>query len=1064
MKSRISDAARDLRRAIEQAKAKALGSSKPEAVLREAVQPVLGETLRQAGLRSRVRDEMPLSVPAIDAAAALHAPLEGRGRADAVYNRFVIEFEPPGSLRASKQHSATRHAVQQVQQYLRGLAEEYGLSLERLAGCAFDGDWLVYVGWDREGWTVSRPRQADPDALDALCRTLTSMAEGRGLTASNLIEDFGRDGDIASAMAGALHTQFSQDRATPRAHELFQQWSTDLGRASGPFASADLSGWKELCDELHLPSKGEWAPHVLFCLQTYFALVAKLVGLIILEGTYEVDLLDSMLGEPRDAFLSLERGVLTSDLGVADFGAANLVEPGIFSWYAQDAYEAVPQALNSLLETAREYSAELGALEPPNARDLLKDLYQSLVPGTLRHRLGEYYTPDWLALHVLDQVVRRPLTPTTRVLDPACGSGTFLVMAARRMLSAGSGSAKEQISQLTQSLIGFDLSPLAVQAAKVNYLLAVAPTLRQTGQSISIPVFLADSVAPPRRGGLLEGDSYVVSSSVGEWRVPTYVVENPDLFHVLGRSFSKALADDDLSGADVVEMAEESHPGIPDSAKEGIADLYGRLYDLHFHRRDGMWWNLLSNAFAPRAHRNFEYVIGNPPWVAWETLPEAYRRENDSLWRQYGLHPDTPPNRSQRSRNVPLDLSMLFVARCVDRYLDDGGRLGFVITASVFKSELSGRGFRRRRLPGGGVYAFELVEDLTRLQIFEDATNQTSVLIAVREGKDPPFPIEAEAWLPAETAAIPTHSHLNDVLGLVQRISLKAEPVSPRDLASPLLMLPKEALRLSRPMRRYSPYAADVRNGVHTRGANGVFFLEILETLEGNDVVRVRNLPGAGRKGGIPQVTAEIEAGAVRRLLRGEDVSRGEAKAELGLLFFHDREHTSRPIPDAVARERFPRAYEFASEFEDVLRRRRRFRNFDPRGEEWLGLYSVTGPALAEHKVVYREIAQGTIAAPVRGAHVVPDHKLYVIGCRSAAEARLLSKVMNSDVVDYIVRAFSISTSITGSLLRYVGIRRIDAELNEDLDDKDLASVLGLSPESYRRLAELSLAGFEGQS
>ena len=44
--------------------------------------------------------------------------------------------------------------------------------------------------------------------------------------------------------------------------------------------------------------------------------------------------------------------------------------------------------------------------EPELTRDLLKQLYQYLVPRHLRHDLGEYYTPDWLA---------------QRVLDPACG-------------------------------------------------------------------------------------------------------------------------------------------------------------------------------------------------------------------------------------------------------------------------------------------------------------------------------------------------------------------------------------------------------------------------------------------------------------------------------------------------------------------------------------------------------------------------------------------------------------------------------------------------------------------
>jgi len=69
-----------------------------------------------------------------------------------------------------------------------------------------------------------------------------------------------------------------------------------------------------------------------------------------------------------------------------------------------------------------------------------------LCPKKIRHDLGEYYTPDWLAELVLNEVgwtvetfekiaqekgVLAPLD--LRLLDPACGSGTFLVLAISRL-------------------------------------------------------------------------------------------------------------------------------------------------------------------------------------------------------------------------------------------------------------------------------------------------------------------------------------------------------------------------------------------------------------------------------------------------------------------------------------------------------------------------------------------------------------------------------------------------------------------------------------------------------
>ena len=56
-----------------------------------------------------------------------------------------------------------------------------------------------------------------------------------------------------------------------------------------------------------------------------------------------------------------------------------------------------------------------------------------IVPRKLRHDLGEFYTPDWLAGYLIDRS-GYPGDPNIRFLDPACGSGTFLVDAIHRVI------------------------------------------------------------------------------------------------------------------------------------------------------------------------------------------------------------------------------------------------------------------------------------------------------------------------------------------------------------------------------------------------------------------------------------------------------------------------------------------------------------------------------------------------------------------------------------------------------------------------------------------------------
>ena len=630
---------------------------------------------------------------------------------------------------------------------------------------------------------------------------------------------------------------------------MFGQWQIDLGNASGPFSASDLDEWIVLCDRLGLPDSVSAAPRVLFCLQTYFALVSKLVALVILEGATQTTLVNE-LSSPTilEGFQKLESGTLTTPTGTA-----NIVEPGVFSWYVSENQEVIEHALASMVSTATEYSAEIVEVTPSVVQDVLKDLYQGLLPRSIRHRLGEFYTPDWLAQRVVNEATSsaQRLDPAKRVLDPACGSGTFLVEVISRMIqTAIRRDPRRTLNQILENVVGFDLSPLAVQASKVNYMLALSPLLRYTNpeEPITIPVFLADSVSPPRRASLLEGDVYRFDTSEGPWRMPSALAESHYL-PVLGILMREGLSDSD--NCDERWFSKELLNRIPlvverdANVIDNATSLYSKLRDLHSADRDGMWWQLIINAFAPTLQPRFDYVLGNPPWVSWETLPEPYRRSNDELWSLYGLRPDAPSGRRQASTNVPVDISMLFVARCINSYLENDGCLGFVITSSVFQSELAGRGFRRRQLGRDKSYRFVHIDDMSSLNIFEGATNNTSVLVADRrEGTDDRVPVLK--WFGHGSRTIQPDLELQAVMDTTVRREYYAEPADPLDRASPLLMMAQAGLEASRPVRRQSPYLESIRNGIHTRGANGIFFVEVLA--EDDGLLIVRNQPPGRQK------------------------------------------------------------------------------------------------------------------------------------------------------------------------------------------------------------------------
>ena len=128
--------------------------------------------------------------------------------------------------------------------------------------------------------------------------------------------------------------------------------------------------------------------------------------------------------------------------------------------------------------------------------DVLKILYESLIDREERHGLGEYYTPDWLAAKIVRHAVDRPIEQ--RVLDPACGSGTFLFHAVRNFIKDAedcrTGRQAREAEEATNHIAGMDIHPVAVIIARVTYLLALAPVIARRAGSLSIPVYLGDAL------------------------------------------------------------------------------------------------------------------------------------------------------------------------------------------------------------------------------------------------------------------------------------------------------------------------------------------------------------------------------------------------------------------------------------------------------------------------------------------------------------------------------------------------------------------------------------------
>src|SRR5699024_1410350 len=119
--------------------------------------------------------------------------------------------------------------------------------------------------------------------------------------------------------------------------------------------------------------------------------------------------------------------------------------------------------------------------------------YETIIPKELRHALGEYYTPDWLAEYTIKETIKysNKNQKYVKVLDPTCGSGTFIFKYIQNL--------KTTITDpniIINNVKGLDINPIAVLTAKTNYLISIINLLNKDNE-ISIPIYNYDVINSP---------------------------------------------------------------------------------------------------------------------------------------------------------------------------------------------------------------------------------------------------------------------------------------------------------------------------------------------------------------------------------------------------------------------------------------------------------------------------------------------------------------------------------------------------------------------------------------
>lgn len=673
--------------------------------------------------------------------------------------------------------------------------------------------------------------------------------------------------------------------------------------------------------------------------------------------------------------------------------------------------------------------------------EMLGKAFESLMESNNRRASGAFYTPRRLVATVSRAALARALAvetvspetalaaldghmpndedarrlrdrcDTITILDPACGSGAFLVHILEQLafLRSQLGDPRPvwqlRRDMLTKSIFGVDVNPTAVWLCELRLWLSVVidcdardpmlvPPLPNLDRHIRIGDSLAGDafdpvVSPPSRGSprLAQLRERYARSSGRRKHTLQRALDRAERTLVVAhlerqlaassarrRDILTALRGRDLFGTRTTPAS---------IARQRLAAERDRSRSISARLRDVRNGGALPFAwvthFADVARAGgFTTILGNPPWVRLHRIPTNARLE---LRRRFACYRNAAWSRGALAARATLgfaaqvDLAALFAERALS-LLEPGGTLALLLPSKLWRA-LAGGGLRAELHQHAHLVS---LEDWSEAPRQFDAAVYPSLLVATRRSADAPKnflgpqnetdpDISTTVHRPNRTThwCMPHHS-----------LNLDSDPASPWLLAPPPVRHAFDLLANAGVPLVHSPLGPP-QLGVKC-GLNEAFVVRC--TSADSAVATITD----GRR------TGRVERSLLRPLLRGDAMAawRPEPNGTGDwIVWTHDaRGAPLRTLP--------PLAHAWLAHWRSALARRADARSRGP----WWSLFRTAAAATELARVVWADVGRtprALVLAP--NDRTVALNSCYVLPCRDPRDAHTVAALLNSPLI-----------------------------------------------------------------